>query len=217
MEILKKLAVAVSDMEVEEAAGLTKQALAKNINALTILNEGLIKGMDKASQLFEEEEYFVPELLICSDAMYAGLEILKPHLEKSRGAKKGKIVIGVVEGDTHDIGKNIVKLMLETANFEIIDLGRNVPLQAFVDKAVETGADMICLSTLMTTTMSGMEKVIDLLTQRGLRDSIKVIVGGGPLSLSFAKVIGADGYGANASEAVRVAETMIRQKCVQPA
>ena len=184
MEILKKLAVAVCGMEVEETARLTEQALAENINALKILNEGLIKGMDEASRLFEEE-YFVPELLICSDAMYAGLEILKPHLEKSHGAKKGKIVIGVVAGDTHDIGKNIVKLMLETANFEIIDLGRNVPLQAFVDKAVEVGADMICLSTLMTTTMGGMEKVIDILAQRGLRDNIKVIVGGGPLSLSF--------------------------------
>jgi len=209
MEILEKVAEAVCKMEVDETATLIKEALAAGVDPQEILSNGLIKGMGKAGQLFEEQEYFVSELLLCSDAMYSGLEILQPFIKNSGSLSKGKIVIGVVEGDTHDIGKNIVKIMLETASFEVIDLGRDVPMNKFIDKAVEVGANMIALSTLMTTTMDGMEKLVKLLKERGLRDKFKVIVGGGPVSQSFADKIGADGYSINAFAAVRVAESLV--------
>lgn len=209
MDILKKVAKAVCEMEVDETITLIKEALTAGVDPQEILNNGLIKGMEKAGQLFEKQEYFVPELLLCSDAMYAGLEILQPLIKNSRSVSKGKIVIGVVEGDTHDIGKNIVKIMLETASFEVIDLGRDVPVEKFIDKAVEVGANMIALSTLMTTTMDGMEKSIKLLNERGLRDKFKVLIGGGPVSQSFADKIGADGYSVNAFGAVRMAESLM--------
>ena len=127
--------------------------------------------MERAGRLFEEEEYFVPELLICSDAMYAGLDLLKPHLKRAEDGPRRKVVIGVIEGDTHDIGKNLVRIMLETGGFEIYDLGRDVPAQQFVDKAMEVDADIIAISTLMTTTMQGMADVIGLLKAANVRES----------------------------------------------
>lgn len=213
MDIIAKVAEAVCGMDAEETATLIKEALAIGIGPLEILNNGLIIGMEKAGLLFEEQEYFVAELLLCSDAMYSGLEIIQPLLINSGNASKGKVVIGVVEGDTHDIGKNIVKIMLETAGFEVIDLGRDVPIGRFIDKAIEVSADMIALSTLMTTTMQGMEKLVKLLRERGLRDRFKVLIGGGPVSQSFADKIGADGYSVNAFAAVRMAESLMRDEC----
>ncbi len=133
-------------------------------------------------------------MLLCSDAMYVGLDILRPHLPETSSEDKVKAVIGVVEGDTHDIGKNLVKIMMETAGFEMIDLGRDVPLQKFVDTAIENHADIVCMSTLMTTTMGGMETVINLLKEAGIRDQVKVMIGGGPISQKFADKIGADSY-----------------------
>jgi len=209
MDVLYKVAEAVCEMAENEVVTLIQEALRVGIDPLEILNNGLIKGMEKAGQLFEEQEYFVAELLLCSDAMYAGLEILQPLLLNNKSVSKGKVVIGVVEGDTHDIGKNIVKIMLETASFEVIDLGRDVPIARFIDKAMEVGADMIALSTLMTTTMQGMEKLIILLQQRGLRDRFKVLIGGGPVSQAFADKIGADGYSINAFATVRLAERLL--------
>ena len=171
--------------------------------------EGLVDGMNKASDLYDEEEYFVTDLLLCSDAMYSGIDILKPHLpvEENKGEKL-KIVIGVVEGDTHDIGKNLVKIMLDTAGFEMYDLGRDVPLDNFVDKAIEVGASLICMSTLMTTTMDGMRIVIEKLKEKGIRDNVKVMVGGSPISQKYANEIGADGYSANAVGAVKLAKRL---------
>jgi methanogenic corrinoid protein MtbC1 len=160
--------------------------------------------MDRAGRLFDEGEYFVPELLLCSDAMYAGLHILTPHINTEAGLQKKKVIIGVIEGDTHDIGKNLVKIMLETSGFEIIDLGRDVPARRFVDKAKEAGADIIAVSTLMTTTMPGMSDIITFLKEEGVRDRFKVIVGGGPISQGFADRIGADGYAVNAAAAVKL-------------
>ncbi len=209
MNILHKVAVAVCEMEEDETARLIKEALTEGIDPLVILNDGLIQGMEKAGKLFEEQEYFVSEILMCSDAMYAGLEILQPLIKSSRIASKGKIVMGVVEGDTHDIGKNIVKIMLETSNFEIIDLGRNVPIAQFIEKAIEVDANIIALSTLMTTTMEGMEKLIKILNDRGLRDKFKVLIGGGPVSQAFANKIGADGYSTNATSAVCIAKSLL--------
>lgn len=164
--------------------------------------------MQRAADLYEREEYFIPELLLCSDAMYNGLDILRPHLEKSE-TQKHKIVIGVIEGDTHDIGKNLVRIMLEAAGYEMHDLGRDVALQKFVDKAKEINADVIAISTLMTTTMPGMGRVIEMLETEGLRDRIKVIVGGAPISPAFARKIGADGYAANAVDAVKLVDRLM--------
>jgi methylmalonyl-CoA mutase cobalamin-binding domain/chain len=165
--------------------------------------------MERAGTLFEEEEYFVPELIICSDAMNAGIDILKPHLKQGEAAAKHRCVIGVIEGDTHDIGKNLVKIMLEASGFDMVDLGRDVPPQTFVDKAIETNAELILLSSLMTTTMDSMADVVKLLTEQGVRDRFKVAVGGGPISKAFSDKIGADGYGKNATEAVRLCRSLV--------
>lgn len=207
-EYFRELSAAVVDMDEERTVNASKAALDDGVDAYEAIQNGLSDGMARAGQLFEEEEYFIPELLMCSDAMYAGLEVLKPHLKKSADSK-GKIVIGVIEGDTHDIGKNMVRIMFETGGFDVIDLGRDVPPQRFVDSALEHGADMIALSTLMTTTMDGMGKVVDLLHQGDNRGRIKVMVGGGPISPGFAKRIGADGYAVNAAEAVKVAKELL--------
>jgi dimethylamine corrinoid protein len=202
------LSEAVVEMDEDRAVSASKAALDDGVDAYEAIEKGLSHGMARAGQLFEEEEYFIPELLMCSDAMYAGLDVLKPHLKKTANSK-GKIVIGVIEGDTHDIGKNMVRIMFETGGFDVIDLGRDVPPQRFVDTALEHGADMIALSTLMTTTMDGMGKVVDLLHQGNIRERIKVMVGGGPISPGFAKRIGADGYAVNAAEAVKVAKELL--------
>jgi dimethylamine corrinoid protein len=153
-------------MEIEGTVKLSKQCLEHGISAYEAIDKGLAAGMNKAGQLYEEEEYYIPELLMCSDAMYSGLEVLKPHLQKSEIENKIKVVIGVVQGDTHDIGKNLVKIMLETEGFEVIDLGRDIPPENFVNKAKEVRASIIVLSTLMTTTMEGMAEVISLLNKK---------------------------------------------------
>ena len=208
-ELLKRLSDGVLDMEEEDVAEVAREYLESGYPALDGIMEGLIDGMNRAGQLFEEEEYFVTDILLCSDAMYAGLDVLKPHLPTESEDNKKKVVIGVVEGDTHDIGKNLVKIMLETAGFEMIDLGRDVPLQKFVDSAKEEGAELVCMSTLMTTTMAGMETVIHLLEEAGIRDQVKVMIGGGPISQKFADKIGADGYSQNAVEAVNLAKRLL--------
>lgn len=208
-ELLAKLAECVVEMEEEEAADTAREYLESGYPAFDGIMHGLVEGMNQASELFDAEEYFVTDVLLCSDAMYAGLEVLKPHLEEENAEERKKAVIGVVEGDTHDIGKNLVKIMMETAGFEMIDLGRDVPLQKFVDTAKETGAELICLSTLMTTTMGGMETVVELLKEAGIRDKVKVMIGGGPISQKYAEKIGADGYSQNAVEAVRLAKNLL--------
>ena len=205
-EILKDLADSVLNMDQKLAVSTAHEAIESGLNAYDAITNGLVVGMNKAGVLYDEEEYFVPELLICSDALYAALEILNPHLKREDGRQKVVCVIGVVEGDTHDIGKNLVKIMLDVAGFEIHDLGRNVPLADFVEKAKEVNAEIICLSTLMTTTMDGMSTVIELLKEEGIRERFKVLVGGGPISKAFADRIGADGYADNAANAVKVAK-----------
>lgn len=208
-EYLKRLSDGVVEMEEDDVAETCQEYLDAGYPAFDGIMEGLVDGMNRASQLYEEEEYFVTDVLLCSDAMYAGLDILRPHLPEEDEETKKKGVIGVVEGDTHDIGKNLVKIMLETAGFEMTDLGRDVPLQKFVDTAEEKNADMICMSTLMTTTMGGMETVIHMLEEAGLRKQVKVLIGGGPISQKYADKIGADGYSANAVEAVKLAKRLL--------
>ncbi len=207
-DILKDLADSVLNMNEEKAEATAKEAIEVGMDAFDAITNGLVVGMNQAGVLYEQEEYFVPELLICSDALYIGLDILKPHLKREDEKKKIGCVIGVVEGDTHDIGKNLVKIMLDVAGFEIHDLGRNVPLSAFIETAKEKDAGLICLSTLMTTTMDGMSALIEMLEEEGIRDRFKVMVGGGPISKAFAKKIGADGYAENAAQAVSVAKAL---------
>ncbi|MPM52104.1 Methionine synthase [bioreactor metagenome] len=209
-QILKRLSDGVVEMEEEQVIEACEEFVEAKYPAFEGIMEGLVDGMNRASQLYEDEEYFVTDVLLCSDAMYEGLSILRPHLPKEEeGSSKPKAVIGVVEGDTHDIGKNLVKIMLETAGFEMIDLGRDVSLQSFVDKAKEVDASLVCMSTLMTTTMAGMGKVIELLKEAGIREQVKVIIGGGPISQKFADTIGADGYSSNAVEAVKLAKRLL--------
>ncbi|QGP93530.1 Methionine synthase [Neomoorella glycerini] len=187
-----------------------REALANNIDPLKAINEGLLEGMRAAGRLYEEGEYFVPELLLCSDAMYAGLNILSSRITPQNTPNQVAAVIGVVEGDIHDIGKNLVKLMLEAAGFKIYDLGRDVPPGDFVAGVKETGARILCMSTLMSTTMDRMADVINLLREEGLRGNVAVLVGGGAVSRAFADSIGADGYADDAIEAVRVVKGLVR-------
>ncbi|MBU3154562.1 corrinoid protein [Clostridium estertheticum] len=209
-ELYKKLADTVVNMEEEETVEICEQVISENLDAYEAIVNGLSAGMDQAGKLFDEEEYFVPELLLCSDAMYAGLDVLKPHLKAKDNKDKQKVIIGVVEGDTHDIGKNLVKIMLETAGFDIVDLGRDVPPSVFVEKAKEEKAKIIVISTLMTTTMEGMSEVIDILNKENIRENFKVMIGGGPISQVYADKIGADGYSVNAAEAVKLAKRLVQ-------
>lgn len=208
--LLNKMSDHVLEMEEEEVVEVCQQYLEAGHPALDGILKGLVDGMNRASVLYDEEEYFVTDVLLCSDAMYEGLNILRSHLpEEEVNRVKPKGVIGVVEGDTHDIGKNLVKIMLETAGFEMHDLGRDVPLGQFVDKAKEVKADLVCMSTLMTTTMGGMKTVIEMLHEAEIRDDVKVIIGGGPISQKYADLIGADGYSTNAVEAVKLTKSLL--------
>jgi len=213
-KLFKELADAVVDMDEEKSVATAEAVVTAKIDAYEAIEKGLSAGMERAGELFDEEEYFIPELLMCSDTMYAGMDILKPHIRQDAVAEKRRVVIGVIEGDTHDIGKNLVKIMLETSGFDVIDLGRDIPPARFVATAREIGADIIALSTLMTTTMDGMGEVVRQLKDQGIRDSFKVIVGGGPISQGFADRIGADGYAVNAADAVRLARRLTAAEAV---
>ena len=206
-EYLEKMAKMVVEMEDEEIGDLCREYLNEGYDPEDAIFNGLIKGMNEVGKLFEEEEYFISDLLICSDAMYNGIDVLK---EKIESYGENNLATAVVEGDTHDIGKNLVKLMLEVNGFKMIDLGKDVPAEKFVDEAIKNKAQFIMMSTLMTTTMANMKKVIDILNERNIRDQFIVMVGGGPVSESFAKDIGADAYSENANEAVKVAKSLIK-------
>lgn len=207
--IIQRLQVGVKDMDEEMTIQAANEALKTNIDPLMAINDGLVAGMNQAGLLYEQEEYFVPELLLCSDALYAGMDILSPHIGQVDGGQaKPKVVIGVVQGDTHDIGKNLVKLMLEVSGFEVHDLGRDVPLSDFVEKVESLNAALLCMSTLMSTTMDHMAVVIENLKKVDTHNSVKVLVGGGPLSATFAKKIGADGYSKNAIGAAKLARQL---------
>ncbi len=207
-ELISRLSECVVEMEDEAVVDAAKEYLAAGYPALDAVTDGLTDGMNKAGELFDQEEYFVTELLLCADTLYNGLAVLRPYLNNTNVQMKKKAVIGVVKGDTHDIGKNLVKVMMEAAGFEMYDLGRDVPANCFIEKAQEVGADLICMSTLMTTTMTEMKVVINQLENLGVRDQYKVMVGGGPVSLQYAESIGADGYSVNATEAVQVAKRL---------
>lgn len=208
-ELLTRLSDCVFEMEDEEVVDVVKEYIACGYDPQEGMLCGLVDGMKRASALYEEGEYFVPELIVCSDAMYAGIEELKKYLPESDTSSIGKIVIGVVEGDTHDIGKNLVRIMLETGGFEVCDLGRDVALDTFVEYVRNNEVHILCMSSLMTTTMPGMGVVIEKLKEAGLRDKVKIMVGGAPISPAFAEKIGADGYTRSAVEAVEFAKKLV--------
>jgi 5-methyltetrahydrofolate--homocysteine methyltransferase len=186
-----------------------QQALDAGINPGTILNEGMVAAMAEVGRLFEEGEYYVPEMLIAARAMQNGLAILKPHLASANVQSQGKVVAGTVKGDLHDIGKNLVCMMLEGAAFEIVDLGSDVTPDKFVEAIRTSGASIVCMSALLTTTMPSMKTTIEALKAAGLRDKVKVMVGGAPLTDQYAKEIGADGYAPDASRAVALAKSLM--------
>jgi corrinoid protein of di/trimethylamine methyltransferase len=210
-EILKGLSDSVLNMEEEKAIEFAHRAVSEHVDAFLAIDKGLSDGMRRAGGLYEQEDYFIPELLLCADALNAGVDILKPHIkiDAGTGAKK-RIVIGVIEGDTHDIGKNLVKIMVETGGYEVFDIGRDASPEKFVNTAIEKKADIIAVSTLMTTTMPGMKLVIDILTEKNIRNDFKVIIGGGPISQNYADRIGADGYSSTASDALRLVERLVK-------
>lgn len=205
----ERLADAVFELQEDLAKQLSQEVVDRGFSAWDAVEKGLLAGVNRAGKLFDEEEYFVPELLVAADAVYAGLDILRPHIQAGEGSHGRKVVIGVVQGDTHDIGKNLVRIMLEVAGFEVFDLGRDVAPSKFVERAIEVKADIIALSTLMTTTMDRMAEVVELLEAKKVRSQIKVIVGGSPISQQFSDRIGADGYAPKAAQAVQLAKRLV--------
>jgi 5-methyltetrahydrofolate--homocysteine methyltransferase len=182
--------------------------LAQGLAAEVILNQGLIAAMEEVGKRFEEGEFFVPEMLIAARAMQSGLVLLKPHLAASGVKAAGKIAIGTVKGDLHDIGKNLVAMMLEGAGYEVLDLGTDVDPQAFVT-AAQGGVQVVGMSALLTTTMSNMQNTIQALQAAGLRDKVKVVIGGAPVTENFAHQIGADAFAPDASSAVRTVRQLM--------
>jgi 5-methyltetrahydrofolate--homocysteine methyltransferase len=185
-----------------------QEALAGGTDASAILNEALIPAMAEVGRLFEEGEYFVPEMLISARAMKGAMAYLKPHLQAADVKYAGNVVLGTVKGDLHDIGKNLVALMLEGAGFQVVDLGSDVTPEKYVAAVRESGANIVAMSALLTTTMVNMRSTITALEEAGLRDKVKVLIGGAPVTDSFAKQIGADGYAPDASRAVAVARSL---------
>ena len=207
-ELLQEMARCVRDMEDELVTEVTQVYADAGFDPQEGIMNGLVVGMNEAGKLYEEEEYYIPELLICSDAMYNGLDVLRPLLPQDAGGNGTKVVIAVIQGDTHDIGKNLVKIMLEAAGYQVVDLGRDVPIARLVDAVREEKPQILALSTLMSTSMAHMGTLIEELKKAGLRDSVKVIVGGAPVSRGFAEKIGADGYSENATEAVKLVDRL---------
>ena len=207
--LLSELSRCVRDMEDGQVTDVAKEYADAGYDPQEGVLNGLVPGMNEAGELYEQEEYYIPELLICSDAMYNGLDVLRPLMANEQAAQGPKVVIGVIQGDTHDIGKNLVKIMLETAGYQMIDLGRDVPVERFVETVRQEKPQVVALSTLMSTSMNHMGRLVSDLRDVGLRDGVKVIIGGAPVSRSFAEKIGADGYSENATEAVKLVDRLL--------
>ncbi|MBM3320026.1 MAG: corrinoid protein [Candidatus Eisenbacteria bacterium] len=202
MEILGRIASCVEKGEPDDVLRLVREAAAAGFPAASILNEGLVAGMNVVGEKFRVHEIFLPDVLLAAKAMVAGVEELRPHLASERPTTRGTIVLGSVQGDLHDIGKNLVGILLKGAGFEVIDLGHDVAPERFVEAAEREGAAVIGMSALLTTTMVNMRKTIELLEERGLRKRFLVIIGGAPVSRDFAHEIGADAYAYDAANAV---------------
>ncbi|NOZ58838.1 MAG: cobalamin-binding protein [Euryarchaeota archaeon] len=207
-QLLEEMRKAVIEFDEDRVKELANRWIELGYDANEAIFEGLAAGMEVVGELFAKNEYFVPEVLMCADALYAGLDILRPHIKaEDRTETKGVVVIGTVEGDVHDIGKNLVKLMFEVAGFEVHDLGKDVPLEKFVEEQLRTDADLVCLSAMMTTTMPGMKKVIEMLRERN--PNVKIMIGGAPVSEKTVEMYGADATGKDAASALEEAIRMV--------
>ena len=208
-EIMEKLAEAVVEYDEDMAKEWAEIAISEGVDAFKAIMDGLAAGMEKVGDLYDQQEYFVPELLMCADALYIGLDILKPHIDQATVKKMGQVVIGTVQGDVHDIGKNIIKLMFDVGGFEVHDLGRDVPLENFVEEQMKTDSDIVAMSAMMTTTMMGMKKVIEMIKEKN--PNVAIMLGGAPVTQDVASLFGADGYADSAGNAVQEAIKMIGQ------
>lgn len=208
-ELLKELSDGVVDYDEDRVREAAQKLLAAGLNAYDAVMNGLAEGMEIVGELYDKQEYFVPELLLCADALYAGLDILKPHIrvEDLGDSPKGQVIIGTVQGDVHDIGKNIIKMMFEVAGFTVHDLGRDVPLEKFVEEQLRTDSEIVALSAMMTTTMMGMKKVVQMIKKKN--PDVAIMLGGAPLTRDTAELFGADGYADSAGNAVQEAIRMI--------
>jgi 5-methyltetrahydrofolate--homocysteine methyltransferase len=205
MAELNRLNQAILEGDAKTAAAVTREALDAGVDPVVLIQQHMVPAMDEVGRLYEAEEYFVPELLLAARAMKASLELLRPLLAASGAEPTGRVVIGTVKGDLHDIGKNLVGSMLEGGGFEVIDLGADVAPDKFIEAIQTRGARIVCLSALLTVTMPSMKKTIEALKEAGVRDQVKVLVGGAPVTPQFAEEIGADGYGETANAAVALA------------
>jgi len=209
MDFLREIDHSMQSGDDAKVRDLTQQAIDAGLPASKILNEAFLEGMADVGRKMGAHEIFLPEVLMAARAMKAGVELLKPLLAADDVSTVGKVVVGTVKGDLHDIGKNLVGIMLEGAGFEVFDVGNDVEAEVFVDRAEAEGANVIGLSALLTTTMVNMKPVIDLVRERGLDDKIRVVVGGAPVTQEFAEEIGADAYGYDANHAVGVIKEMV--------
>jgi corrinoid protein of di/trimethylamine methyltransferase len=209
MPDLKQLYDAVVSGDAKATHSLTQQALAEGIDPLKLVNEHMVPAMDEVGRRFECNEYFVPELLISARAMKAALDLIRPLLTARGDKPLGRVAIGTVKGDLHDIGKNLVASLLEGGGFEVIDLGVNVPPEKFIATVKEKNANIVAMSALLTTTMPAMKTTIDALKQAGVREQVKVLIGGAPITQKYAEEIGADGYSENAVGAVALAKRAV--------
>ncbi len=209
MSDLSKLYEAILNGDNKSSVAITKQALEEGVDPLEIVNNCMVKAMDEAGRRFECEEYFVPELLLAARAMKAALELIRPLLAERGAEPVGRVVIGTVKGDLHDIGKNLVASMLEGGGFEVIDLGADVAPDKFVQIVKDRHPHLVCLSALLTVTMPSMKTTIEALKAAGVRDRVKVLVGGAPVTEQWAHDIGADGYGPSAASAVPLARSLV--------
>jgi len=213
-EIYEKMKKAIIEGNKDESERLAKEALEKKMDLLKVIEKGYVQGIQRVGELWEKGEYFLPELIASAECMKGAMNIFEPEIKRAKIKTKflGKIIIGTVEGDIHDIGKNLVAAMLVANGFEVIDLGADVKLEKFVQKAEEMDADFICLSALLTTTMLGQKRIIEIIKEKSIRDKFKILVGGAPVNQKWADDIGANGYAENAMAAVRVAQALIEKK-----
>lgn len=208
-DIIEQLRDAVVNMNEDAARVLSRKALEEGIDAYEAVNRGLTAAMDKVGELYNNNEYYVPELLLCSDAMYAGLEVLSPHIRAEASGKKRKLLIGTVEGDIHDIGKNLVKTMFEATGWSVHDLGRDVRLSLFAEEQKRIQPDIVALSALMTTSMLAMPRAIEMIKRED--PDVPIMLGGAPLTHDIAMGYGADGYADNAAKAVHEADEVLKR------
>ena len=211
MADLEKLYTAVLEGDAKSSAAITKQALDEGVAPMTLVTDTMVPAMDEAGRRFEAEEYFVPELLLAARAMKAAMALIRPLLVASGAKSAGRVAVGTVKGDLHDIGKNLVASMLEGGGFDVLDLGADVSPEKFIEAVKEKGAQVVCLSALLTVTMPAMKTTIEALKTAGVRGSVKVLVGGAPVTAQYANEIGADGYGENANSAVALTRKLLAE------